>query len=229
MEQAAPAAPELADNDSPEVGFGAFQNAFGSAPAKEDLQFQLADNPSYTAAATRERMQRSRDVLTGVAAQRGLSERLQQLSRLLDKLRGLDTVLTPGTLEAKLTAIDRNVRLTAEEQKFLRQAFADNGGKAVNLGVLLAKEHLSVHRAGVQSADAVSQVSQAADEQLNALLITRLNALGFTVTEASLLEMEQQHGVSALGVTDILNKTVQVARDGARLDTLPEEAAHVWL
>jgi len=66
-----------------------------------------------------------------------------------------------------------------------------------------------------------------ADLELDRALIKFLKKGGFDVKEVDLASIKEEYEVDAIGVADIFNKIIKVAKEGRNIQTLPEETAHV--
>ena len=68
-----------------------------------------------------------------------------------------------------------------------------------------------------------------ADSKLDDKLKEFLSKAGFKVEEDTLANIKRKYGVGAIGVADLINRMVTIAKEGRNIATLPEESAHIMV
>jgi len=127
--------------------------------------------------------------------------------------------LTPNTFLDSLNKYG----FTKEEILYLTEPLTKNPSlwlDAPNVNMLIS------YRVAEQMKFSQSETANKANEELDNAMIDFLKDLNITVQEYE--DLKSKSGLSALGVANILEKSIDLAKN-RKIDTLPEEAAHFYV
>lgn len=131
----------------------------------------------------------------------------------------ISVFLTPNTFLDKLTKYG----FTKEEILYLVEPLTKNPSlwiEAPNVNNLIS------YRVAEQMKFSQTETSNKANEELDKIMKDFLKDLNITVEEYD--NLKEKTGLNVLGVANILEKTIDLAKN-RKIDTLPEEAAHFYV
>ena len=116
-------------------------------------------------------------------------------------------------------------KMATEINRWIKDKEAFSGIKAISIGAYNTIAFQDINTGKLYQLS--SESTEAADEGLDAIMKGYISSLGGKVNQGKEIVVDGKK-VSANAVTNVVARTVDYVQDKAKIDTLPEETAHIW-
>lgn len=116
-------------------------------------------------------------------------------------------------------------KMAAEINRWIKDKEAFSGIKAISIGAYNTIAFQDINTGKLYQLS--SQSTEAADEGLDAIMKGYIGSLGGKVNQGKEIVVDGKV-IPVNAVTNVVARTVDYVQDKARIDTLPEETAHIW-